>query len=129
MNGKNNWSWWKNDAWRYRIQNAFENSFFDLEKDKLLSWFLKQVERSNSLYPEMSQKMVHIKILKTCGGELEHALRRRCIEPCFTEEYINALEEIITRTNIGRKWKKSDIKSPNKPFINKEKASEPSQTQ
>ncbi|MBW0512577.1 hypothetical protein O181_052292 [Austropuccinia psidii MF-1] len=68
--------------------------------------------------------MVHMKILKKCGGELEHALRGRCIEPCSTEEYINALEDIVTRTKIGRTWKKFDIKSPNKPFIKKDKPRE-----
>ncbi|MBW0526467.1 hypothetical protein O181_066182 [Austropuccinia psidii MF-1] len=56
-----------------------------------------------------------MKILNKCGGELEHILRRRCIEPCATKEYINALEDIVTRTKIGRAWKKVDIKSPNKP--------------
>ncbi|MBW0560498.1 hypothetical protein O181_100213 [Austropuccinia psidii MF-1] len=68
--------------------------------------------------------MVHIKILKKCGGELEHSLRSRCIEPCFTEEYINALEDIVRRTKIGRTWKKLDIKSPNKPFIKNDKPRE-----
>ncbi|MBW0503845.1 hypothetical protein O181_043560 [Austropuccinia psidii MF-1] len=79
----------------------------------------------NALYPEMSQKMVHIKILKKFGGELEHALRSRCIEPCSTEEYMSSLEYIVTRTNIGRTWKKVDIKSPKKQFINKNKPREP----
>ncbi|MBW0558165.1 hypothetical protein O181_097880 [Austropuccinia psidii MF-1] len=101
-NGKNTWSWWKNDAWRYKIENAFENSFFDPDKDKPLTLFLKQAERLNEIYPEISQKMVHMKILRKCGGELEHSLRRRCIEPCSTEEYINALEDTVTRTKIGR---------------------------
>ncbi|MBW0562171.1 hypothetical protein O181_101886 [Austropuccinia psidii MF-1] len=68
--------------------------------------------------------MVHMKILKKCGGELENFLRRRCIEPFSTEEYINALEDIVTRTKIGRTWKKLDIKSPNKPFIKKDKPRE-----
>ncbi|MBW0520638.1 hypothetical protein O181_060353 [Austropuccinia psidii MF-1] len=68
--------------------------------------------------------MVHMKILKKCGGELEHALRSRCIEPCSTEEYINALEDIVTRTKIGRTWKKLYIKGPNKPFIKKDKPRE-----
>ncbi|MBW0562049.1 hypothetical protein O181_101764 [Austropuccinia psidii MF-1] len=68
--------------------------------------------------------MLHMKILKKCGGELEHALRSRCIEPCSTAEYINALEDIVTRTKIGRNWKKLDIKSPNKPFIKKDKSKE-----
>ncbi|MBW0535791.1 hypothetical protein O181_075506 [Austropuccinia psidii MF-1] len=65
--------------------------------------------------------MVHMKILKECGGELEHVLRSRCIEPFSTGEYISSLEDIVTRTKIGRNWKKLDIKSPNKPFIKKDK--------
>ncbi|MBW0584037.1 hypothetical protein O181_123752 [Austropuccinia psidii MF-1] len=68
--------------------------------------------------------MVHIKIIEICGGESEHALRSRCIEPCSTEEYINALEDIVTRRKIGTTWKKLDIKSPNKPFIKKDKSKE-----
>ncbi|MBW0567594.1 hypothetical protein O181_107309 [Austropuccinia psidii MF-1] len=72
----------------------------------------------------MSHTMVHMKILSKSGGELEHALRSRCIEPCSTEEYINALEDIVTRTKIGRNWKELDIKSPNKPFIKKYKSKE-----
>ncbi|MBW0536469.1 hypothetical protein O181_076184 [Austropuccinia psidii MF-1] len=64
--------------------------------------------------------MVHMKLLKKCGGELEHSLRSRCIETCSTEEYINALEDIVTRTKTGRMWKKLDIKSPNKQFIKKD---------
>ncbi|MBW0543145.1 hypothetical protein O181_082860 [Austropuccinia psidii MF-1] len=48
-NGKDTWSWWKqeiinkwaNDAWRYKIENTIENSFFNPDKDKPLTWFLK----------------------------------------------------------------------------------------
>ncbi|MBW0481363.1 hypothetical protein O181_021078 [Austropuccinia psidii MF-1] len=65
--------------------------------------------------------MVHRKILEKCGGELEHSLTRSCIEPCSIEEYINALEDLVTRTRIGRTWMKLNIKSPNKPFIKKDK--------
>ncbi|MBW0539079.1 hypothetical protein O181_078794 [Austropuccinia psidii MF-1] len=54
-----------------------------------------------------------MKMLKKCGGELEHALKSRYIEPCSTEEYINALEDIMTRTEIRRTWKKLDIKNNN----------------
>ncbi|MBW0558307.1 hypothetical protein O181_098022 [Austropuccinia psidii MF-1] len=68
--------------------------------------------------------MVHMKIFKKCRGELEHALRSRCIEPCSTEEYINTLDNVVTRTKIGRTWKNLDIKSPNKPFIKKYKSKE-----
>ncbi|MBW0516328.1 hypothetical protein O181_056043 [Austropuccinia psidii MF-1] len=63
-NGKNTWSWWKqeiitkwaNDALRYKIENACENCFFDPEKDKPLTWFLKQVERLNALYQKFHKK-------------------------------------------------------------------------
>ncbi|MBW0530739.1 hypothetical protein O181_070454 [Austropuccinia psidii MF-1] len=65
-----------------------------------------------------------MKIRKECGGELEHALRSRYIELCFTEEYINALEDIVTRKKAGRTLKKLDIKSPKNPFIKKDKARE-----
>ncbi|MBW0505599.1 hypothetical protein O181_045314 [Austropuccinia psidii MF-1] len=132
-NGKNTWCLWKqeiitkwaNDSWRYKIENAFGNSFFDPEKDKAFTWVLKQVGILNALYPEMSQKMVNMKILKKCGGESEHALRGRCIGPCSTEKYINALEDIVTRTKTGRTWKKVDIKSSNKPLNKKDKPREP----
>ncbi|MBW0560806.1 hypothetical protein O181_100521 [Austropuccinia psidii MF-1] len=131
-NGKNSLSWWKqeiitkqaNYAWRYKMEKEFENSFFDPDKDKTFTWFLKKAERLNALYLEMSQKMVHMKILKKFGGELEHSLRSRCIEPCSTEEYINALEDIVTRTKIDSTLKKLDIKSPNKPFIKKDEPRE-----
>ncbi|MBW0508598.1 hypothetical protein O181_048313 [Austropuccinia psidii MF-1] len=73
----------------------------------------------------MSQKMVHMKILQRCGGELENFLRTRHIEPCCTEKYINALEDIVTRTKIGRTWKTLDIESSNKPFIKKDRTREP----
>ncbi|MBW0553514.1 hypothetical protein O181_093229 [Austropuccinia psidii MF-1] len=62
-----------------------------------------------------------MQILKKCGGELEDSLRSRCMEPCSTEEYINALEDIVTRTKIGRTWKKLEFKNPNKPFFIKDK--------
>ncbi|MBW0468563.1 hypothetical protein O181_008278 [Austropuccinia psidii MF-1] len=88
-NGKSTWSWWKNeiitkwenDSWRQRIEYEFENSFFDLDKNTPLTWFLKQVEILYALYPEMSQKMVHMKIIKKCGGELENSLRSRKDRP------------------------------------------------
>ncbi|MBW0467812.1 hypothetical protein O181_007527 [Austropuccinia psidii MF-1] len=92
-NGKNTCSWWKqeiitkwaNDSWSYKIEDSFENSFFDPDKYKNLTSFLKQLARLTALYPEMSQNMVQMRILKKCGGELEHSLRSRCIEPCSTE--------------------------------------------
>ncbi|MBW0569656.1 hypothetical protein O181_109371 [Austropuccinia psidii MF-1] len=62
----------------------------------------------------MSDTMINIKILRKCGGELEHAIKIRCMEPCSTEDYINAMEDIITRTRIdsqrGQKTRKPVLK-------------------
>ncbi|MBW0583127.1 hypothetical protein O181_122842 [Austropuccinia psidii MF-1] len=69
--------------------------------------------------------MVHMKTLKKCGGELEHAPRSRCMETFSTEDYINALEDIVTRKKIGINWKKLHIKSSNKQFIKEHKPREP----
>ncbi|MBW0568151.1 hypothetical protein O181_107866 [Austropuccinia psidii MF-1] len=48
---------------------------------------------------------------RKCGGELEHAIKCRCVEPCSTEDYINAMEDIITRTRIGKNWSKIPMES------------------
>ncbi|MBW0573923.1 hypothetical protein O181_113638 [Austropuccinia psidii MF-1] len=56
-NVKNTWFWckqeiitkWANDAWRYKTENAFQNCFFNTDKDKPLTWFLKQLKRLNAL--------------------------------------------------------------------------------
>ncbi|MBW0545298.1 hypothetical protein O181_085013 [Austropuccinia psidii MF-1] len=59
----------------------------------------------------MSDTMLKMKILRKCGGELEHAMKRRCVEPCPAEDYINAMEDIITRTRIGKTWTKIPMES------------------
>ncbi|MBW0555892.1 hypothetical protein O181_095607 [Austropuccinia psidii MF-1] len=93
--------------------------------DRPMSCFLKQKERLTALHPDMSETMVHKRILRKCGGDLEHAIRSRCVEPCFKEDYINAMEDITTRTKIGRNWYKppmenktsgKPIPKPNKPY-------------
>ncbi|MBW0498273.1 hypothetical protein O181_037988 [Austropuccinia psidii MF-1] len=52
----------------------------------------------------MSDSMINMKILRKCGGELEHSIKCICVEPCSTEDYINAMEDIITRTRTGKAW-------------------------
>ncbi|MBW0584758.1 hypothetical protein O181_124473 [Austropuccinia psidii MF-1] len=130
--GKDSWPWWKeqitlkweNYSWRFRIENSFEKAIFNIERDRPMSWFLKQKDRLIALNPDMSETMIDIRILRKCGDDLEHAIRSRCIEPCSTKDYINALEDITTRTKIGRNWSKSPIDNktngkpiskPNKP--------------
>ncbi|MBW0465855.1 hypothetical protein O181_005570 [Austropuccinia psidii MF-1] len=50
----------------------------------------------------MSDSMIDMKILRKCGGELEHAIKCRSVEPCSTKDYINAMEDILTRKRIGK---------------------------
>ncbi|MBW0572798.1 hypothetical protein O181_112513 [Austropuccinia psidii MF-1] len=112
--GKHDCSWWKseaitkwaNNSWRFKMENAFEGAIFNSEKDKPLTWFFKQKDRLSALHPDMSDTMINMKILRKCGGELEHAIKCRCVEPHSIEDYINAMEDIITRARIGETWTK-----------------------
>ncbi|MBW0498835.1 hypothetical protein O181_038550 [Austropuccinia psidii MF-1] len=112
---KHSWPWWTeqiisklaNDSWRFKMENSFEESIFNIERDRPMSLFLEQKDILTALHPDMSGTMIHKRILRKCGAELEHAIRRRCIEPCSTEDYINAMEDITTRTEIGRNWYKT----------------------
>ncbi|MBW0460614.1 hypothetical protein O181_000329 [Austropuccinia psidii MF-1] len=59
----------------------------------------------------MSDSMINMKILRKCGGELEHAIKCGCVEPCLTDDYINAMEDIITRKRIGKTWTRIPMES------------------
>ncbi|MBW0550815.1 hypothetical protein O181_090530 [Austropuccinia psidii MF-1] len=92
--GQHDWPWckceiitkWANNSWRFKMENAFESAIFNSEKDETLTWFLKQKYRLSSLHPDMSDSMINMKILRKCGGELEHVIKCRCVEPCSTED-------------------------------------------
>ncbi|MBW0543200.1 hypothetical protein O181_082915 [Austropuccinia psidii MF-1] len=71
----------------------------------------------------MSEFMIHRKILRQCGGDLEHAVKSRTTEKSSAEDIINILEEVTTRTRIGSSrvnlnkrfnthWKDSVDKNP-----------------
>ncbi|MBW0555369.1 hypothetical protein O181_095084 [Austropuccinia psidii MF-1] len=71
----------------------------------------------------MSEFMIHRKILRQCGGDLEHTVKRRTTEHSSAEDIINILEEVTTRTKIGSSrlnlktrfntpWKDSVDKNP-----------------
>ncbi|MBW0540908.1 hypothetical protein O181_080623 [Austropuccinia psidii MF-1] len=57
------------------MENAFESAIFNSEKDKPLTWFFKKKDRLSDLHPDMSDTMIDMKILRKCGGELEHAIK------------------------------------------------------
>ncbi|MBW0464480.1 hypothetical protein O181_004195 [Austropuccinia psidii MF-1] len=82
---------WENDPWRFKMENSFEESIFNIERDRSISWFLKQKDRLTALHPAMSETMIHTMILRKCGRDLAHAIRSRCIEPCSTEDFINSM--------------------------------------
>ncbi|MBW0537661.1 hypothetical protein O181_077376 [Austropuccinia psidii MF-1] len=129
--GKHSWPWWKEqiiskletDSWRFKMENSFEEAIFNIERDQPMSWFLKQKDRLTALHPDMSETMVHQRILRKCGGDFEQAIRSRFLEPFSTEDYINAMEDITTRTKIGRNWYKPpmDNKTSGKPITKQNK--------
>ncbi|MBW0552202.1 hypothetical protein O181_091917 [Austropuccinia psidii MF-1] len=59
----------------------------------------------------MSDSMINMKILRKFGGELEHAIKCGCVEPCSTEDYINAMKDIITRKIFGQTWTRIPMES------------------
>ncbi|MBW0542762.1 hypothetical protein O181_082477 [Austropuccinia psidii MF-1] len=107
--GHQNLTWWKthiinkwaNDSWRFKVETAFESAKFNADKDKDLPWFFQQKDILTALYPGISEFMIHKKILRQCGGDLEHAVKSRTTEQCSEEDIINILEEVTTRTRIG----------------------------
>ncbi|MBW0517564.1 hypothetical protein O181_057279 [Austropuccinia psidii MF-1] len=64
--------------------------------------------------------MIDMKILRKCGGELEHAIKCRCVEPFSTEKFINPMEDIITRTRIGKTWTRNLMEPKIVPRISRE---------
>ncbi|MBW0569494.1 hypothetical protein O181_109209 [Austropuccinia psidii MF-1] len=95
-----NWNWWKpqiinkwaNYSWRFKVETAFESAKFNANKDKALLWFCQQKDRLTALYPEMSEFMIHRKILRQCGGDLEHSVITRTTKQGSAEDIINILE-------------------------------------
>ncbi|MBW0514087.1 hypothetical protein O181_053802 [Austropuccinia psidii MF-1] len=91
---KHYWPWWKSEvitkwaknSWRFKMEHDVESAIFNSEKDKTLTWFLKQKDRLSDLHPDMSDTMINMKILRKCGGELAHAIKFRCVEPCSKED-------------------------------------------
>ncbi|MBW0481354.1 hypothetical protein O181_021069 [Austropuccinia psidii MF-1] len=120
--------WWRfeiitklvNNSWIFKMENTFESSSFNSYKDKPLTWFLKQKDRLSALHQDMSDSMINMKILRKFGGELEHAIKCRCEEPCSKEDYINSMEDIITRTRIGKTWTRNLMESKIVPKTSKE---------
>ncbi|MBW0530653.1 hypothetical protein O181_070368 [Austropuccinia psidii MF-1] len=93
--------------WYYKMRQDHEKHDW--------SWY-----RLSALHPDMSDTMISMKILRKCGPELEHVIKCRCVEPCSTEYYINAMEDIISRKKIGKMWTKIPMDSKMVPKISRE---------
>ncbi|MBW0572073.1 hypothetical protein O181_111788 [Austropuccinia psidii MF-1] len=127
--GHQSWTWWKtqiinkwaNDSWMFKVETAFESAKFNADKDKDLPWFFQQKDRLTALYPDMSEFIIHRKILRQCGGDLEHAVKSRTTEHSSAEDIINILEEVTTRTKIGssRMNPKTKFNTPWKDSVDK----------
>ncbi|MBW0518086.1 hypothetical protein O181_057801 [Austropuccinia psidii MF-1] len=48
---------WANYSWRFKMESSFEESIFNIERDRFISWFLKQKDRFTALHPYMSETM------------------------------------------------------------------------
>ncbi|MBW0532066.1 hypothetical protein O181_071781 [Austropuccinia psidii MF-1] len=86
--GHQSLTWWKSqiikkwaiDSWRLKVETALESAKFNADKYKDLSLFFQQQDRLKVLYPDMSEFMIHRKILRQCGGDLDNAFKNRTTE-------------------------------------------------
>ncbi|MBW0499333.1 hypothetical protein O181_039048 [Austropuccinia psidii MF-1] len=92
---------WANDVWRFKVETGFESAKFNADKYKALPYFCQQKDRLTALYPDMSEFMMHRKILRQCGGDLQNAVKSRTTEQSLAEDILKILEEVITRTTLG----------------------------
>ncbi|MBW0516893.1 hypothetical protein O181_056608 [Austropuccinia psidii MF-1] len=127
--GHQSWTWWKtqiitkwaNDSWRFKVETDFESEKFNSDKDKALPWFCQQEDRLTALYPDMSEFMIHRKVQRQCGGDLEYAVKSRTTEQSSDEDIINILEEVTTKAKIGssRVNLKTKLNTPWKDSVDK----------
>ncbi|MBW0543946.1 hypothetical protein O181_083661 [Austropuccinia psidii MF-1] len=117
--GNQSWTWWKtqiinnwaNDAWIFKVETAFESEKFNADKDKALPWFCQQKDRLTALYPDMSEFMVHKKILRHCGEEVT------------TRTKIGS-SRVNLKTRFNTPWKDSVDKNPKENSNNKYKSAD-----
>ncbi|MBW0469614.1 hypothetical protein O181_009329 [Austropuccinia psidii MF-1] len=113
----------------FKVETAFQSAKLNADKEKALPWFRQQKDQITALYPDMSEFMIHRKILRQCGGDLEHAVKSRTTEKSSAEDIINILEEVTTRTKIvssrvnlktrfNTPWKDTVDKNPQKSSKN-----------
>ncbi|MBW0551423.1 hypothetical protein O181_091138 [Austropuccinia psidii MF-1] len=69
----------------------------------------------------MSEFMIHGRILRKCGGDLEHDVKSRTTDQSSAEDIINILQEVTTRTRIcsSRVNLKTRFNKPWKDYMDK----------
>ncbi|MBW0504657.1 hypothetical protein O181_044372 [Austropuccinia psidii MF-1] len=69
----------------------------------------------------MSEFMIHRKILRQCGGDVEHSVKSRTTEQSSAEDIINISYKVTTRTRISssRLHLKTRVNTPWKDSANK----------
>ncbi|MBW0526031.1 hypothetical protein O181_065746 [Austropuccinia psidii MF-1] len=85
----------------HSVETAFESAKFNSDEDKALPRFFQQKDRLTALYPDMSQFMIHRKVLRKYGGALKHSVKSRTTAQSSAEDIFNLLKEVTTRTRIG----------------------------
>ncbi|MBW0491140.1 hypothetical protein O181_030855 [Austropuccinia psidii MF-1] len=98
-----------------KVETAFEYSKFKPERDIQLEWFSKKKEILTYLNPERSELLIHQIILRECGGELEKAIKCRVMEQYELYDYVNVLEEMLSKTKAGKYRKAPTFHIPLKP--------------
>ena len=109
--GLKSWDWWKEQiqnkwgtsTWKWKMQQAFEMDRFKPEVHVCSEWFTRQRRRLRAYLPELDEWTQILKILRQCNGDLEHAVKSRCQKFSSFEDIISAMEDITSKTNIGKR--------------------------
>ncbi|MBW0487498.1 hypothetical protein O181_027213 [Austropuccinia psidii MF-1] len=109
IHGRRNWPWWKsqiiqnysNGTWILQKIMSFENEIYSVEKYPY-ELCLRQAKRLKAIDPEMNIQMRHHKLLTQMPGELEHAVKCRCIHNYTLDDIANTLQDVRKRTHIGK---------------------------
>ncbi|MBW0552845.1 hypothetical protein O181_092560 [Austropuccinia psidii MF-1] len=118
--GHQSWTWrktqiinkWANDAWSFNVETAFESAKFNADKNKALPWLCQQKDRLTELYPDMSEFMIHRKILRQCGEEVTTRTKigsiRVNLKARFNTPWKDSVEKNTKENSNNLKYKSAD---------------------
>ena len=132
--GSQPWNFWKkaihekfgSNLWRRKREILFDSDKFYPNKGRNVQEFcLTQRNRLKAFASHLTAADVNQRILEKCEGNLEHAVKSRInIDEVSFETLVITMEDIVHRTNIGRKSENSFPKKSEdrrQPFQNKGK--------